>query len=260
MKRLRVVMILLVALFLYNCSRDKKYEKGFPVSPETQLTDENKIDGIYKDSLDFDTRPNSVLLTGFPKYRLTTIYKLNFDKNGDSYIGYNHYYSTYNETINTDGNQWHNNFMPGLQAVYGFNLVNVSLYNTENKKQRNLFEKPVLVKTLYYPSFTRDTLNDKPVTRDYYMISVYDEDTNKDGFINLRDLRRFYVFDLDGLNKKELIPQNYSVISSEYDSANDFMYVFAQLDENNNGQKEDKEDIHVFWIDLKNPNSNGIQY
>ena len=71
---------------------------------------------------------------------------------------------------------------------------------------------------------------------------------------------RFYTFDLNGLNKKELIPRNYSVISSEYDSANDYMYVFAQLDKNNNGQNDDKEDIHVFWIDLKNPNNNGRQY
>ena len=45
-----------------------------------------------------------------------------------------------------------------------------------------------------------------------------------------------------------------------FGSANDFMYVFAQLDENNNGKRDDKEDIHVFWIDLKNPNIRGKQY
>jgi hypothetical protein len=247
-------------MFLLNCSRNKNIEKGFPVSPETQMSDENKIDGIKKDSVNFDTRANSVLLTGFPKYRLTTIYKLNYDKNGDSYIGKNHHYSTYYETEEMSNNQWHNNFMPGWQAVYGYNMVNVSLYNIDTKKQITLFDKPVLIKTLYYPSFTKDTLNNKPIIRSCYMISVYDEDTNKDGFINLKDLRHFYMFDLEGLNKKELIPKNYSVISSEYDSANDYMYVFAQLDENNNGQRDDKEDIHIFWIDLKNPNNNGRQY
>ncbi|MBK8808726.1 MAG: hypothetical protein IPO21_19650 [Bacteroidales bacterium] len=73
------------------------------------------------------------------------------------------------------------------------------------------------------------------------MISAYDEDSNKDGFINQNDLRRFYVFDLDGSNKQNLVPSDYSVISSEYDCANDFMYVFAQLDENKNGQIEQTE-------------------
>lgn len=260
MKKLCAFLIVLSSLFITNCSHDKKYEKGFPVSPETQMTDEDPADGIYKDSLDFDTRPNRVLLTGIDKYRLTTVYKLNFDKKGSSYLGSNQYYTTYYENAKKDGNQWHGNFMPGLEAVYGFNMVNISLYNIETREQRNLFEKPALIKTLYYPSFSKDTLNYKPVSRDYYLISVYDEDTNKDGFINLKDLRRFYIFDINGLNKKELIPLNYSVISSEYDQANDYMYVFAQLDENANGQMEDKEDIHIFWIDLKSPKSNGRQY
>jgi hypothetical protein len=210
MKNLRILLVLLFVMFLLNCSRNKKYEKGFPVSPETQITDNKETDGIVKDSINFDTRPGSVLLTGFPKYRLTTIYKLNYDKKGNTYYsGNNHYYSNYAEKVNTKGNQWNNNFMPGLQAVYGYNLVNVSLYDVESKKQKKLFDKPVLIKTLYYPSFTNDTLNYKPVIRDFYMVSVYDEDTNKDGLINLKDLRRFYAFDLNGLNRKELIPPNY---------------------------------------------------
>lgn len=260
MKTLITLTAFSIIILFSDCSRHK-YEKGFSVSPETETTDEDRVDGISKDSVNLPTRPSTVLLTGFPEYRLTTIYKLNYDRKNDSYfIGSDNYYQTYSgdETIN--GNQWHYNFMPGLEAVYGFNMVNVSLYNVTTKKQKYFFDNPVLIKTLYFPSFTSDTLNYKPVKRDFYMISVYDEDTNKDGFINLKDLRRFYSFNLEGMNKKELLPRNYSIISSEYDSANDYMYVFAQLDENNNGQREEKENIHVFWIDLKNPANNGRQY
>jgi len=57
-----------------------------------------------------------------------------------------------------------------------------------------------------------------------------------------------------------LIPENYSVIKSEYDPDNDFMYVFAKLDANNNGQQEEDEPIHIYWIDLKNPSKTGRQY
>ncbi len=150
--------------------------------------------------------------------------------------------------------------MPGFEAVYGYNFVNISHYNNITKTENKLFKKPVLIRTLYYPAFSKDTLNFKPLQRKFYMVSVYDEDTNKDGYINVTDLRRFYYFDINGTNKKELIPNNYSVMSSEYDSANDYMYVFAKLDKNNNGKMEQEEPTDIFWIDLNNPENIGIQY
>jgi hypothetical protein len=92
-----------------------------------------------------------------------------------------------------------------------------------------------------------------PINRNYYLVSVYDEDCNKDGFINRFDLRRFYY--VDGVNqvKIQLIPPDYSVTRSQYDFQNDVMYIFAGHDENKNNKWEVKEPIHIFWIDLKNP-------
>jgi hypothetical protein len=78
------------------------------------------------------------------------------------------------------------------------------------------------------------------------MVTVYNDDTNGDGFINLTDLRRMYLFDIHGNNQKTLIPENYSVFKSECDSANDLMYVFAQLDANKNGKRDDEEPVHIF--------------
>jgi len=123
-----------------------------------------------------------------------------------------------------------------------------------------IFPKPVLVRTLYYPAFSKDTLNYSPVVRNYYLISAYDQDTNKDGFINIKDLRRFYYFSLDASQKQLLVPANYTVYKSEYDPANDYMYVLAQLDENNNGNIEEKEPVQIFWINLKDPMQAGKLY
>ena len=103
-------------------------------------------------------------------------------------------------------------------------------------------------------------MNSKIVKRNYFLVSVYNDDTNKDGFINLKDLRRFYLFDNNGEKQKQLIPANYSVFKSEYDSDNDFMFVFARLDKNNNGQIDDNEPINIFWVDLKDPTKTGQQY
>ena len=261
MKRFWTIIIILAIVVFAGCTSNKLEEKGFSVSPVVEGDQEDKTDGIAKDSLVFQTRPSAVLLTGIPQYRLTTIYKVNYRKKDKTpFIGENYYHSNYTHLGRTNGNQWNYNYMPGLEAVSGYNMVNVSHYDIKNRKQKNFFKKPVLIKTLYHPSFSRDTLNYEPVMRNYYMVSVYDQDTNEDGFINVKDLRRFYYFDINAENKTALIPENYGVMRSEYDPANDFMYVYAQLDENKNGRHDYNEALHIFWVDLKNPLNTGRQY
>ena len=260
MKNLKIIFLLNLAWFFTNCTTTK-IEKGFQVSSTTDKAEKVQIDGLISDSLTLITQPSNVLLTSHSNIRLLTIYKQNLNKKDNStYIGTNKYHYRYEESENIKGNNWNNNIIPGLSAVYCFNMVNISHYNIKENKQKNFFEKPVLVKTLYYPSFTKDTLNNKSITRSYFIISVYNDDTNKDGFINQNDLRKLYLFNLNGEKQKNLVPENYSVFKSEYDSENDFMYVFAQLDINNNGQRDQGEPIHVYWIDLNDPNKTGRQY
>lgn len=261
MNKISAILTLTLVYLMTSCSNGKLEEKGFQVSPTSEETENELNSGLNRDSLKFETRPSNVLLTGVPNVRLTTIYKVNLNKKDNStFIGSNSFHYKYEETEGNTGNNWNNNLMPGLEAVYGYNLTNISHYDIQENKQKNFFEKPVLIRTIYYPTFSKDTLNYKPVNRDYFMVSVYNDDTNKDGFINLKDLRRLYLFDINGVRQKALIPENYSVFKSEYDSDNDFMFVFAQLDNNSNGRQDEGEPIHIFWIDLKNPNKTGRQY
>ncbi len=255
-----IVTAIILALLIVGCTGNKMEKKGFQVSEITEDESGQKIVGLQIDSLTLETRPKNVLLTAHPKHRLTPIYKVNYDeKTKNPYTGSNAFHMNWMDEYE-NGNNWNDNFMPGLSAVYGYNFVNVSHYNHETKTENKLFNTPVLIKTLYYPAFSKDTLNHQPVKRDFYMVSVYDEDTNKDGFINVKDLRRFYLFDINGKNQKALIPRGYAVMSSEYDPANDLMYVFAKKDKNANGQMEISEPTDIFWIDLKNPESVGKQY
>lgn len=207
------------------------------------------------------TRPTEVVLTGDTNHRLITVYKLNFNKSrDDAYTGSNDSHWRFAIQRPDSANVWHNHFMPGLSTLYGYNLFNVANYNIATKTTNNFFDTHVLINTIYYPSLTEDTLKNKPVKRDYYLVSVYDEDTNNDSIINTKDLRRFYKFDLEGKNPVTLIPKNYSVLSSEYDYINDFMYVYARLDENNNGRRELEEPIHIFMITLRDPKAGEIIY
>lgn len=258
---LKKILPILLIVTLFNCSNSSVDKKGFQVSQITQNDEGEKIVGLPIDSLKLETKPRNILLTKNPNHRLTPIFKVNYQKKtGKPFTGSNDFHSNYWGYGQSEGNNWNNNFMPGFTATYGYNFVNISHYNHQTQEAKLFFDKPALIRTLYYPAFSNDTLNNVPVNRAFYMVSVYDEDTNKDGFINVKDLRRFYHFDLDAKNKSLLIPNNYSVMSSEYDPINDFMYIFARLDENENGQMEYEEATDIFWIDLKNPERRGIQY
>ncbi|MFN0202452.1 MAG: hypothetical protein ACKVTZ_13080 [Bacteroidia bacterium] len=255
----KIAIMLFVSIWL-GCSNNKLEEKGFPVenAPQTEEASE-KEEGLNRDSIKFETRPSNVLMTGLSKVRLTTVYKVNVNKKkGTTFIGSNNFLQSNSEL--SKGNNWNNNIMPGLEGISGYNLVNISHYDITTQQKKEFFDKPVLIKTLYYPAFTKDTLNDKIVKRNYFLVSVYNEDTNKDGFINLKDLRRFLLFDQNGEKQKSPIPENYSIFKSEYDSDNDFMFVFAHLDSNENGKIEELEPIHIFWIDLKDPTKTGKHY
>ncbi len=261
MKYLQTIFILTLVYLMTGCSSGKFEEKGFQVGPTSDNTENEQTNGLNSDSLKIDTRPSNVLLTGVPNVRLTTIYKVNVNnKDNSTFIGSNTFHYRNEEAEGEKGNNWNNNLMPGIEAVYGYNMVNISHFDIKENKQKAFFEKPVLLRTLYYPTFSKDTLNFKPVNRNYFLVSVYNDDTNKDGFINQKDLRRLYLFDINGVKQKALIPENYSVFKSEYDPENDFMFVFAQLDSNNNGRQDGEEPIHIFWINLKDPNKTGRQY
>ena len=257
----KLIGLILLSIFVTQCSDDKMDDKGFQIGEVTEDEDGNKVYGIKPDATDFETRPRNVLSTSYKAHRVVPIYKVNYDKKSKQpFTGSNSFHSKYWNNNPIEGHNFGNNFMPGFSAIYGYNFVNISHFNSDSLSENLFFDSHVLIKTFYYPAFSKDTLNHLPLTRDYYMVSVYDEDTNKDGFVSVKDLRRFYRFDLEGKNKTALIPLNYSVMSSEYDIANDIMYVFAKIDANNNGQMESNEATQIFWVDLENPKNTGVQY
>lgn len=263
--RIRIFVILAcLSISILGCFEKRHYQKGFQVDNNLTNPQEEQKDGLHKDSLVFETKPTTVLLTGMTNLRLVSLYKVNYKKDGKSYFtGSNDFHYKYRdeeEIAKITGNNWNNHIIPGFEAAFGYNFVNVAGHNLVDNKTVKFFDKPALINTLYYPSFTKDTLNFKPVDRNYFMASVYDEDTNNDGYINLVDLRRMYLFDSNCIKKGALIPTNYSVFKSAYDSANDVMFIFAQEDKNGNGKRDVKEPIHIFWVDLKDPTKTGKLY
>ncbi|MEI9919009.1 MAG: hypothetical protein WDO14_09445 [Bacteroidota bacterium] len=200
------------------------------------------------------TYPQRVILNGMPQHRLITIYKYLPPKKEAR--------NTFSSSNSYDrGEYWDDDhdqhFMPGIDLLFGYNLLNLAHYDMKSEQLNYLFQRPVLIKSVYYPSYEQDSVGDKPnrkpIIRDYFLVSAYDEDTNGDTLLNRHDLRRFYHFNASCDVKTQLIPPDYSVLRSQYDFDNDVMYIFARHDDNKNGKSEPNEETHVFWISLKAP-------
>ncbi len=252
MKCVIVGKLMLISIFV-SCSSGKNEQKEEQIriiTSEISLGNDSSLNSVQGNvSLNqIASTPQTVLLTGLAEHRLVTIYKYKEERSTSSG---NSKYSSYSNEGNENDKITH--FMPGIDILYGYNLLNIAHYDLKTEKLNFLFDHPALIKTLYYPSFEQDSVDKKPINRNYYLISVYDEDTNKDTLINKNDLRRFYHFNASSNEKMQLIPSDYSVVRSQYDSQNDVMYIFASHDANKNGIGEKKEPIHIFWISLKAP-------
>lgn len=251
---------------LVACNRTPKNSQKANVTTnfrEFVSKNEKEPPGLRTDSLDFLTRPLEVLLTNHPSHRLLPIYKINFREirvRVYPYTGTNRFHANYARNAADYHARWQSHNLPGLRALYGEELVNIVHFDTQQETQTAFFPQPVLVKTLYYPAFEPDSLHGQPIIRDFYLVSCFEEDTNTDGYINGLDLRRLYWFNLSGQNQGLLIPKTHNVLSSEYDPDNDYFYVYARLDQNQNGQSELEEPIEIFWIDLQAPTRHGKLY
>lgn len=250
------IALALLSLLISACNRAEQKANAEQV---VAISDDDSDDNANDSSLNqissnenmkhVASYPNEVLLTGLKSHRIISIYKARLTKESTTQGLLNKFrFSGSKEAYET-----YSHFMPGIDVLFGYKLLNLAHYDMRSGKQNYFFSKPVLVRSFYYPSVEVDTLNKKAVHRNYYLVSVYDEDTNKDTLITHHDLRHFYLFDSTGTQKTMLLPKNYSVIRSQYDADNDAMFIFARLDANNNGAKEEDEPIHVFWIDLNAP-------
>jgi hypothetical protein len=255
---IRFFLILVVCLVAFvRCSdrtEESKDEHLKLEKKEMASVPDSLLSNVVKKGLtiaQMSTYPYLVELTGLSNHRLITVYKKVGDyqrnKRSSSYDEYG------NLTRDYDASYTEQHFMPGLDLVHGYNLVNIAHYDLAEEKINYLFASPALIKSLYYPSFVQDSVEKKPIIRDYYLVSVYDEDTNKDTLINKVDLRRFYCFSSSGDKRIQLLPPSYSVVRSQYDIKNDVMYIFAKHDENGNGEITMDEQMHLFWISLKQP-------
>ena len=254
--KIKIVFRLLSVCLILSCSDNQMNNRSQSLTRTTEGSSDD-CNEIPSNASNVASRPKNILLTRYPNIRITPIFQmLKNNYNDQLHSGSPDFHYSYPAPGITNDN-WNNNLIPGFRAVYGLKMVNVYIHDLNQKKQKALFNKPVLINTIYYPTETIDTLKGKRILREYIMVSAYDEDTNKDSFINDKDLRRLYLFNISGDRITELIPKNLNVIKSEYDYINDYLYVFARKDLNSNGKSEELEPVVIYWMNLSNPTERG---
>lgn len=247
---MKAVISALLGLSLISCNetKDKKIEQLTYDEYESSKIDSSGLNETAT-FLQIPNSPNSVMLTGIDNIKLIPIYKIK--KTTDKSINYVQE-SSYREQYENEKLNFRY-YMPGMDLIPGYNLINVAHYNIENGQLSYFFKKPALIRNLYFPGVRRDSLNGQPIQRNFFLISVFDEDTNKDSFINKKDFRRIYFIDALNNRKISLIPNTHSAIRSTYDYKSDVMYIYARRDTNKNGMPDKSEPLNIFMINLLNP-------
>jgi hypothetical protein len=242
--------IFLCILVIASCTSRKNTNKE-EIRLDAESIKNDSVSDIETDSASasaFQTYPSAVITTGLPDQRLVTIYR----KEADAKRNFIETYSS-RSYYNDYGSEFEQHFMPGIDLIHGYNLINIAHHNFSTGKTTMLFNHSVVVRSIYYPSFVQDSINKKPVTRNYFLISAYSDDTNNDTLINKKDLRRLILVNADASEQKSLLPSDYAVVRSQYDAMRDVMYLFARKDLDSNGKSESSEPLHIFWISLSKP-------
>jgi hypothetical protein len=249
---MKYLISILILTFVYACS-----EKA---SSKEQSISLKEIDSLNFDiSQGLDTKnsqnsltsaPNEIILTGMNDVRLFSIYQIHANSNKN--ILYDEG-TTYNNSEEIEEEDNFKYFMPGIDIIKGYNLINIGHYSVSKDTLTYFFDKPVLVKTLYFPGLRPDSLLGKAAKRNFFLVSAYTKDSNKDSLINNKDLRQFYFINADNSQKLELLPDNTSAIRSLYDYKNDFMFIHARIDLNKDGAASPLEPVSIYLLDLKMP-------
>lgn len=257
MKALKITGLGMQFLFLitiYSCFKKevKKTEQLTIDESENSSAFDSLYDSVTDRVNHLESTPNSVILTGIEDIKLIPIYKVrpNAEKNLDNEFVST--YDTYSEEYEISSREY-KYYMPGLDVYRGYYMINIGHYNINTEKLTYFFNKPVLIRNLYFPGVLPDTLNNKKVERNFFLVSVYDEDTDKDSLINNKDLRKIFYINKDNNQKKSLLPQGYSAVRSRYDFKNDIFYLHARKDINKNGRNEIAEPIELFWLKFSQP-------
>ncbi len=142
---MRKTILLLAIISLISCSREeKKKDEHLTIDEFNREAETDSVTGLKPETnfTKVPMSPGNVLMTGMNRYRLVPIYKVRSksDRNLHLYEE-STYYGFADEKRDED--EFHY-FMPGIDIVHGYNLINIGHYDVDFGKLSYFFDRPSL--------------------------------------------------------------------------------------------------------------------
>jgi hypothetical protein len=108
-----------------------------------------------------------------------------------------------------------------------------------------LSDKPVLIQTATYLKSVADKTKSE-----IFVYTLVDSDTNRDGKLDISDIKTLYLSESNGVNFTKIAPDLFELIDWNLIEATNRLYFRTVEDTNKNGQFDKKDVVHYNYVDL----------
>jgi hypothetical protein len=119
-------------------------------------------------------------------------------------------------------------------------IFNVLIRNSRTGDQHLLLKEPAVLTSLKVPD-PKCATGEGDVPCGTLIWALIDRDTNHDGVINFRDMRRLYVSDLAGQNLRALSSEGTTTLGWKWDSRSNELFIGVRRDANGDGEYTDED-------------------
>ena len=126
-------------------------------------------------------------------------------------------------------------------------LQNLKFQKIGSDSIKALTDKPVLIQTATYLKTVSDKIN-----KQILVYTMMDMDTNKDGKLDVSDIRTLYISKISGDKFTKVSVDFQELIDWELIESKNRLYFRTVEDTNKNGKFDSKDVVHYNYIDLAN--------
>lgn len=134
-------------------------------------------------------------------------------------------------------------------------ITNLYFDDVDNKSQCLLTDKVLNINGVEYLRGLS-----KVIGKDYLIYNVYDQDTNNDGKLNGNDVLACYISNLNGKDFKKITPDNQQYVPGVWVLWASRYYFKTIEDTNKNGQFDEKDKAHYYYIDFSTTPYTVLEY
>lgn len=127
-------------------------------------------------------------------------------------------------------------------------LQNLKFQHIDSTEIRSLTDKKMVIQTASF----LNTISEKSKLQ-YFIYTVSDIDTNKDGQVNASDIKSLYISKISGLNFKKISPTMEELIDWNLVEEKNRLYFRTIEDTNKNGLFDKNDQVLYYFLNLENP-------